>query len=275
MNHTVKTENATTAAPSVEPSTVGKEAPTGAFAYLGFPAAAWAAIPAGEFLMGSPEREEGRRPDERQHRVQVAPFQMLKTPVTFAMFDAFCAATGREQPKDQDWGRADRPAIWISYWDAVDYAAWLSMQTGWTCRLPTEAEWEYACRAGRATPLPFWTGATIRPDQANYNGHYPYGSGPKGVYREKTTPVDQFPPSPWGLKDMHGNVWEWCASKYDATYVGLERQDATRGRLSQDARALRGGSWSDLPAWLRSAFRNWSAPTNRFGNAGFRLARPL
>ena len=268
MSHTVRPEVATVSASATTGETVQDT-----LAQLSLPAAAWAAIPDGEFLMGSPEDEEGRRADERQHRVQVAAFQMLKTPVTFVMFDVFCGATGREQPKDQGWGRADRPVIWVSYWDAVDYAAWLSMQTGWTCRLPTEAEWEYACRAGSVTP--FWTGATISPDQANYNGNYPYGRGPKGIYRDKTTPVDQFPPNPWGLKDMHGNVWEWCASKYDATYVGLERQDASRGRLSQDARALRGGSWSDLPAWVRSAFRNWSAPTNRFGNAGFRLARPL
>jgi formylglycine-generating enzyme required for sulfatase activity len=273
MNHTVQTKTATAATPSTEPSTMRSEASTETFARLGFPATAWAPIPAGEFLMGSPEGEEGRRDDERQHLVPVAAFQMLETPVTFTMFDAFCVATGRERPKDQGWGRDDRPVIWVSYWEAADYAAWLSMQSGWTCRLPTEAEWEYACRARSTTP--FWTGATISPDRANYNGHYSYGRGPKGVYREKTTSVDQFPPNPWGLKDMHGNVWEWCASKYETTYVGLERQDASRARLSQDARALRGGSWGDLPAWLRSAFRNWSTPVNRFGNAGFRLARSL
>lgn len=272
MSQISQPEVAAAAALPAESSMMDRDAAVDeAFEHLGFPVAAWAPIPDGEFLVGSPENEEGRRNDERQHLVRVAAFQMLRTSVTFAMFDAFCAATEREQPKDQGWGRDTRPVIWVSYWDAADYAAWLSAQTGWNCRLPTEAEWEYACRAGSATP--FWTGATITPDQANYHGHYSYGHGPKGVYREKTTPVGQFPPSPWSLHDLHGNVWEWCASKYDATYAGLERQDASQARLSQDARVLRGGSWSDLPAWVRSAFRNWSTPTNRFGNAGFRLAR--
>jgi formylglycine-generating enzyme required for sulfatase activity len=240
---------------------------------LGFPADAWASIPDGEFLMGSPEGEKGRRSAERQHLVRVAAFQMLKTPVTFAMFDAFCAATGRESPEDEGWGRADRPVINISYWDAVDYADWLSERTGRACRLPTEAEWEYACRAGTTTP--FWTGETLTTEQANYHGHYAYGSGPKGVCREQTTPVRLFPPNPWGLHDMHGNVWEWCASAYDADYTGRERDDASRDRANDGPLAVRGGSWISSPAWVRSANRFGLDPADRLINLGFRLARSL
>jgi len=234
---------------------------------------AWASIPGGEFLMGSPVSEEGRRVNERPHRVRVAAFQMLETPVTFAMFDAFCAATGREPPEDQGWGRADRPVINVSYWDAVDYADWLSERTGRACRLPTEAEWEYACRAGTTTP--FWTGETLTTEQANYHGHYAYGSGPKGVYRRQTTPVRLFPSNPWGLHDMHGNVWEWCASAYDVDYTGLEQHDASRDRANGGPRSLRGGSWNFRPAWVRSADRFGFTPSNRGNLTGFRLARSL
>ena len=246
----------------------------------------WAAIPAGKFLMGSPEDEEERHDNERQHWVKVSAFDMLKTPVTFAMYDRFCEATGREKPDDLGWGRADRPVINVSYWDAVDYCEWLSGETGWKIRLPTEAEWEYACRAGTETP--FWTGETISTKQANYDGHYVYGEDgvwmlrqlaidlgikPKDVYRKRTTPVDRFDSNPWGLHDMHGNVWEWCASEYDKRYGGRECQDASSDRSNDTKRVLRGGSWHNEPGWLRSASRNWSAPDNRNDNRGFRLAR--
>ncbi|TVR59242.1 MAG: hypothetical protein EA420_16295 [Candidatus Competibacteraceae bacterium] len=239
---------------------------------LGVGEADWADIPAGEFLMGSPESEEGRDSDERPHRVRVAAFQMLRTPVTFAMYDAFCAATGREPPKDQGWGRADRPVINVSYWDAVDYADWLSGATGWRCRLPTEAEWEYACRAGTTTP--FWTGNALTTKQANYNGSVvPYGGAPQGLYREKTTPVRLFPANPWGLHDMHGNVWEWCASEYDPGYAGLEQGDASGDRHNHSFRVLRGGSWNLNARSLRCAQRNWFYPVYRILLRGFRLAR--
>ncbi len=233
----------------------------------------WAAIPAGKFLMGSPEDEEGRSDDddERQHWVKVSAFDLLKTPVTFAMYDRFCEATGRDKPNDMGWGRSDRPVINVSYWDAVDYCEWLSGETGWKIRLPTEAEWEYACRAGTETP--FWTGETISTEQANYDGNATYGSGEEGLYRRKTTPVDLFDPNPWGLHDMHGNVWEWCASEYDESYGGLERLDASRDRSNGAYRVLRGGSWDYQPEWLRSASRSKSNPINRKYWWGFRLAR--
>jgi len=185
----------------------------------------WADIPAGEFMMGSPESEQSRNDNERRHHVEVASFKMLKTPVTFVMYDAFCSNTGKDKPEDKDWGRANRPVIYVSYWDAVDYCAWLSKKTKWSVRLPTEAEWEYACRAGTTTP--FWTGKTISTDQTNYNGNFTYGDGSKGIHREKTTTVDMFQPNPWGLHDMHGNVLEWCASEFDEGYGGMELRDAS------------------------------------------------
>ena len=241
----------------------------------------WVPIPAGTFLMGSPEDEAGRSRDEREHRVHVfIPFALLCTPVTFAMYDTYCAATGRERPDDEGWGRGRRPVINVSYWDAVDYAAWLSAQTGWRCRLPTEAEWEYACRApwgdypiGGPFSPPFSTGATITTDQANYDGNFPYGDGPLGVFCEQTTAVDQFPRNRWNLHDMHGNVWEWCASVYDKDYSGLEQENASGDRDDDRDRVLRGGSWWSPARDLRSARRYWSLPVLRSVGWGFRLAR--
>ena len=232
----------------------------------------WAAIPAGKFLMGSPESEEGRRNDERQHWVKVLAFDMLKTPVTWGMYRKFCEAIGRDLPEAPFWGiHDDHPVVNVSYWDAVDYCEWLSRETGWKIRLPTEAEWEYACRAGTETP--FWTGETISTDQANYDGNSTYGRGKKGVYNQRTTEVDRFAPNPWGLYDMHGNVWEWCASEYDKDYGGGECQDASWGRGSGRLRVMRGGSWSFRPYALRAACRLRIAPVFRSENAGFRLVR--
>ena len=231
----------------------------------------WIPIPAGTFIMGSPKNEAGHSSDERRHWVHVDAFALLRTPVTFAMYDAYCTATGRKRPSDKGWGRGRRPVINVSYWDAVDYAAWLSAQTGWRCRLPTEAEWEYACRAGTTTP--FSTGVTITTDQANYDGNFSHENWLSGVYRKQTTPVDQFPRNPWGLHDMHGNVLEWCASVYDKDYGGLEQEDASGDRDDDRDRVLRGGSWW-LPAQiLRSAQRVWRLPSLGSDFRGFRLAR--
>ncbi|MEO1277147.1 MAG: SUMF1/EgtB/PvdO family nonheme iron enzyme, partial [Pseudomonadota bacterium] len=168
-------------------------------------------IPAGEFVMGSPEDEPERSKSEGpQHRVRIArSFALGRYAVTFEEYDAFCAATGADKPNDRSWGRGRRPAINVSWDDANAYCAWLSEQTGADYRLPSEAEWEYACRAGTETP--FWWGREITPEQANYHGNFVYaGGGAKGVYREKTEPVDAFEPNPWGLYQTHGNVLEWC-----------------------------------------------------------------
>ncbi|MBV5272226.1 MAG: SUMF1/EgtB/PvdO family nonheme iron enzyme, partial [Lamprocystis purpurea] len=202
------------------------------------------ALPGGTFLMGSPANEPERSDVEGpQHPVRIAQFAIGKCAVTFAQYDAFCAATGRQPPGDHGWGRGKRPVINVSWKDAVAYAVWLSKETGEHYRLPTEAEWEYAARAGTTTP--FWTGRCITSDQANYNGNHVYaGCGAKtGVYRKQTVPVGNLPANPWGLHEVHGNVWEWVQDRYHASYQG----EPTDGRAweagGSSARVVRGGSW--------------------------------
>ncbi len=179
------------------------------------------ALPGGEFWLGSPAGEAGRDNDEGPRRqVRIAPFAIGQTAVTFAQYDAFAQATGRAKPEDSGWGRGDRPVINVSWEDAVAYAAWLSRETGEQYRLPSEAEWEYAARAGTETP--FWTGPCIHTDQANYDGRFDYnGCGAKtGAYRRQTVPVGSLPANPWGLHEVHGNVWEWVQDRYQDNYRG-------------------------------------------------------
>ncbi len=233
-------------------------------------------LPGGDFLMGSPEAEPERYNDETQHRVAIKPFAIGRTEVSFAEYDRFAAAKGRAKPVDGGWGRGDRPVINVSWDDATDYAAWLSAQTGRRYRLPTEAEWEYAARAGTQTP--FWTGDCIATDQANYDGTRKYAgcTAKASVYREQTVPVGSLAPNPWGLYEIAGNVWEWTCSKYEAAYAGEElicisKNDAIYGPL----RVFRGGAWNIQPAWLRSANRDRDGPSNRYVPLGFRLAQDL
>jgi len=228
----------------------------------------WADIPAGEFMMGSPNSEKGHCDNECQHLIQVNSFKILKAPITFTMFDTFCDATDRVKPGDQGWGRATRPVINVSYWDAVDYCDWLSMETDWTVRLPTEAEWEYACRAGTATP--FWSGESIHVDQA----HYMLSDDPsKNIMM--TLPVKYHQANAWGLCDMHGNVWEWCASEYDEGYSGKELEDVSKDRANENVRVLRGGSWFCRLAEVRAAKRVGSNPLSTDSFSGFRIAISL
>ena len=138
-------------------------------------------------------------------------------------------------------------------------------------RLPTEAEWEYACRAGTITP--FYFGETISTDQANYDGNYVYGQGRKGVYRERTVPVKSFPPNPWGLYGMHGNVWEWVSDWYGAKYYASSPSKDPQGPSNGQYRVLRGGSWGGKPKALRSAARRGTFPAGRGNCGGFRLVR--
>lgn len=233
----------------------------------------WIAIEGGSYLMGSPEGERDRFDNERQHEVKVAPFEILKTPVTFDMFDLFCHDMKHVRAEDEGWGRGNRPVINLTYWSAMEYCFWLSERTADTIRLATEAEWEYACRAG--TTSPFWTGATITTDQANFDGNFTYGGSELGVKRGKTTPVDSFPPNPWGLHDMHGNVWEWCASVFDELYQGLEQKNAGYDQTDLRDRVVRGGSWYNVPSGIRSASRNKLSPNLHYLRVGFRIVREL
>ena len=199
-------------------------------------------IPAGSFVMGSPNEEEERDSAEGpQHRVTFASaFALGRFPVTFEEYEHFRIRAKQELP-DEGWGRGQRPAINVSWEDARAYCAWLSEQAAQPYRLPSEAEWEYACRAETTTP--FWTGATIGTDQANYDGKYTYGSGRRGEYRRQTTPVDTFEENPWGLHDMHGNVWEWCEDCWSGNYHGAPQDGSASLQGNCSLRVLRGGSW--------------------------------
>lgn len=232
-------------------------------------------IPAGRFLMGSPAREPGRDGNEGpQQEIRFAkPFALGRYAVTFDEYDAYCAATGAVQPGDEGWGRGRRPVIIVKWEDAQGYCAWLSAQSGAAYRLPAEAEWEYACRAG--TVLPFWWGSSITTDQANYHGNFPYAGGARGVYRERTEPVDAFRPNPWGLYQMHGNVWEWCEDCWNDSLARQPVDGAARKYGDFSLSVLRGGSWYDGALGLRSANRYWNHRSNRSGNIGFRVARTL
>jgi formylglycine-generating enzyme required for sulfatase activity len=196
---------------------------------------------------------------------------------------------------DADWRRPgfrqgeDHPVVNVSWFDAVAYCNWLSEKEGrkpayavsgedvrWDrsadgYRLPTEAEWEYACRAETATP--FSTGERISTAQANYNGNFPYNYGNRGLFRKATLPAASFRPNPWGLYDMHGNVWEWCWDFYGLTGEGTETLENPAGPETGAHRVNRGGGWDSPAKDLRSAARSSDFPETAGGSAGFRLAR--
>jgi sulfatase modifying factor 1 len=221
----------------------------------------WVEIPAGTFMMGSPPGELNRKSNEIQHQVTLSSFKMSKYEITFSQYDLFCEATGREKPYDEGWGRNNRPVIHVSWNDAKAFADWMG------CRLPTEAEWEYACRAGTTTP--FNTGDNLTASQANYNGNFPYNNNIKGEFNAKTLPVGSFLPNGWGLFDMHGNIWEWCSdwySDYPAT-----AQTNPEGPVSGTFRVFRGGGWRNYAQLCRSAFRYNYFPDHHHFNIGFRL----
>jgi formylglycine-generating enzyme required for sulfatase activity len=242
-------------------------------------------IPGGSFAMGSPPDEQERRSDEGpQHEVTLASFLMSQTPITQAQWRVVAEW---QPPQGEKWARDlipkpsrfkgdDRPVESVSWHDAIEFCKRLSRRTGRQYTLPSEAQWEYACRA--ATTMPFHFGATITPKLVNYNGNYTYAKGPKGAYREQTTPVASFPANAWGLHDMHGNVTEWCLDHFHESYEGApvdgrawldpvkaEEEDNKKCRL------LRGGSWSIYPWFCRSACRNHFLPVYPYDRVGFRV----
>jgi formylglycine-generating enzyme required for sulfatase activity len=261
-------------------------------------------IPAGSFLMGSPPEEPERSDDEApQHEVKLASFFMSHTPITQAQWRE---VAGWQPLPAERWGRDlnpdpshfqtregqaegevrlfeaeantdNRPVENVSWLDAMEFCNRLSQRTGRSYTLPSEAQWEYACRAGTTTPFHF--GDTITTDLANYNGRYIYAHGPKGLNRSRTTPVGMLPANAWGLHDMHGNVLEWCLDKWHESFEGAPTDgrawvDAAEGEKSKESvktKLLRGGSWYDGPGYCRSASRFRSDPGDAYNYVGFRV----
>jgi formylglycine-generating enzyme required for sulfatase activity len=267
-------------------------------------------IKPGTFTMGSPESEPDHATDETPHQVTLTGFYMGKYAVTQTQYEAVMGNNPSyfQTPVGFETSTANYPVERISWYDAIVFCNKLSMSeeltpayrigesndpadwgivptstnAAWNAveivagstgyRLPTEAEWEYACRAGTTTA--FNTGNNITTDQANYDGNYPYNNNPKGKYRDRTTEVGSFAPNAYGLYDMHGNVWEWCWDWYNKDYyTDSPAQDPT-GAVSSDARVYRGGSWFSVGHYLRSAYRYCYYPHYKSDIIGFRLVRP-
>jgi hypothetical protein len=232
-----------------------------------FPIIQWVQISAGIFTMGSSVNEAERDSDEGpQFTVSLSSFRLSKYEITFTQYDAFCDATGRTKPSDEGWGRGNRPVINVSWYDANAFASW--MGSGY--RLPTEAEWEYACRA--STLSPYNTGNCLSTNQANYHGTYPYYACNAGAYLGNSTPVGFYSPNSWGLYDMHGNVFEWC-NDWNGVYPGGSQTNPT-GPANGVEKVLRGGGWNDRGGYCRSADRHQGPPLGSTNFIGFRLVVP-
>ena len=275
-------------------------------------------IPAGSFVMGSPPQEQER--DDRegpQHRVELGEFLLGRTPITQAQWRAVsqwqplpAERWGREldpepsffqprsNPKARGFGDGrfsllegetdsdQRPVDNVSWLEAIEFCSRLSQRTGRPYTLPSEAQWEYACRAGTTTAFHF--GETITPELANYDGTSTYADGSKGEVRKQTNPVGMFPANAWGLQDMHGNVGEWCLDHWHHSYEGApadgsawlnpaepnNKATTKKGNNSDSeyqSRLLRGGSWFLIPGGCRSAYRDINPPGNRSISIGFRV----
>jgi formylglycine-generating enzyme required for sulfatase activity len=221
------------------------------------------AIPGGTFIMGSPETEDKSTNDERpQHEVTIKPFSMGKYPITQAQWQAVAQLPQVNQelkPDPSEFKGANRPVESVSWHDAVEFCARLSNYTKRPYRLPSEAEWEYACRAG--TTRPFHFGETITTDLANYDGNKTYGKGTKGVYRKETTEVGSFQvANECGLYDMHGNVWEWCEDDWHDNYENAPTDGSAwiSDESNNNEKVLRGGSWYSPPGGCRSTRRGYA-----------------
>jgi len=221
-------------------------------------------IPAGTFYMGSPENEEGRLNHEiPQHLVTVPGFFIGKYPLTQAQYQAII---GKNPARFKG---ANRPVEKVSWNDAARFCQKLSQKTGKNYKLPSEAQWEYACRAGTTTP--FYFGESITPDLVNCNGNSPYAAAPKGQYRKQTTDVGAFPPNAFGLYDMHGNVWELCEDDWQKNYVNAPINGSALISLNANIKLLRGGSWYLNPGNCRSASRTSTNLVYYHYTIGFRV----
>jgi len=258
------------------------------------PAIEWEEIPAGNFIMGSPTTEAERMHNEIQHKVTLNDYKMSKYEVTIRQFKAFVDVTGYVTDAEKGTAGTNGSVIWngtefiykaaanwrydeignlrqeteynypvihVSWNDAKAFADWMG------CRLPTEAEWEYACRVGTTTP--FYTGNYLKSSQSNFDASLSYNKNAKGEYRRKILPVGSFPPNEWGLYDMHGNVCEWCSDWYSD--YSAEAQNNSKGPASGTRRVSRGGGWIYIALRCRSADRGSEFPADRSCYRGFRL----
>jgi formylglycine-generating enzyme required for sulfatase activity len=231
-------------------------------------------IPAGSFRMGA--IHGGGDPDEKPvHQVTIPrPFALGRYEITFAEYDRFCQATGREKPKDgrrwfpfSNWGRDRRPAMNITWDDAVAYTRWLSEQTGQRYRLPSESEWEYAARGGIEER--YWWGFSVGEKRANCKG---CGST---WDNKKTAPVGSFGANPFGLYDTAGNVWEWCQDRWHESYEGAPADGSAWQGGEDKRRVQRGGSFGSKPRYIRSSARGRGNPDGRYVYLGLRVLREL
>lgn len=232
-------------------------------------------VPAGQFVMGSPDTEKYRA-SEDQHTVTIArPFAVSKYEITFDQWRACLKDGGCDgyDPDDEGWGRGKRPVIYVDYINAQAYLAWLGKKSGHTYRLLTEAEWEYAARAGSTTPFHF--GARLSSEQANFDASTRTDLNPKGANRKKTLPVGSFPPNAFGLHDMLGNASEWVEDCWNDTYSGAPTDGSAWLGGDCRGRVLRGGSWEDSVTDLRVGARVSSFVEEKSSVDTLRVARDL
>lgn len=229
-------------------------------------------VPGGKFIMGSPDHEAERSDNESpRHGVQIRPFFLGRYPITQAQWQAVMGSN----PAKFDTSNL-HPVERVSWFDCLEFCQKLSEIVGRTMRLPTEAEWEHACRGKQTNPWPFHSGMTITTELANYNGEFTYGDEAEGESRDRTTPVGSFAPNCYGLYDLHGNVAEWCEDTWHNNYQGAPNDgSAWLGGNNRTPRVLRGGSWLHLPGSCRSAYRLKAEPTAKSDAFGLRVASSL
>ncbi|MBE9028363.1 formylglycine-generating enzyme family protein [filamentous cyanobacterium LEGE 11480] len=232
------------------------------------------AIAPGRFAMGaSPTESQAKRHEFPRHRVKLPAFFMSKTPITqsqWAVIAALPAVKQELDPAPSHFTGSDRPVESVSWLDAVEFCDRLSQYTGRQYQLPSEAQWEYACRSGTGTA--FNTGATITSELAEYVGTYAYQAEATGNHRQSTMPVGRFSANAFGLYDMHGNVWEWCADSWHKSYRGAPKDDqAWVSQQHAQCRTIRGGSWLNAPAEIRSASRSGYLEKSLNRTIGFRV----
>jgi uncharacterized protein (TIGR02996 family) len=244
-----------------------------------------ALIPPGRFRMGSPSGEKERGEDEPAHEVEITqPFYLGVFPVTQAQWQAVMgsnpssfSATGDGKEEVRGLDTSDFPVEQVNWEEAQTFLEkWTALsgekEKGWKYRLPTEAEWEYACRGGASSSASFSFGNSLSSTQANFHGNYPYGGAAKGPYLERTSKVGSYRPNAFGLLDMHGNVWEWCSDWYDEDSSGKSPPQDPLGPSSGSFRVIRGGCWFYEARYCRVASRDRRSPSVRHNYLGFRVA---